>query len=176
MEYKELQKVFWRMTAAILRKDMEKPDKYIRLKYPKNGQPDWKIDEDIVFINSSEKDDAYGKQNDSLLTAENGTVIRRRSRTRVWQVLFSVYGPNSYDYINKIKDGVFAEEVKNYLSRNAVFLIPDLPIAVQANELFAGHWWERWDITLNFNEQYTAPAEDIGHIDNVNILMHANRR
>lgn len=175
MEYKALQTVFWQMTADMLASIIPNPKKYIRMKYPQDGKPDWLVADNIIFLNSSEQDDDYGKQIDSIYVTENDTVLRKRARTRVWQVLFTAYGPDAYEMVNTIKDSVFKEDIHQYLGKNGVYLVPDLPICRQAPEQFAGHWWNRWDLTLRFNELYEMPSEDVGHIDKASIDITAQR-
>lgn len=176
MNYKQVQALFWDITNDIVGKALKNPHKFIRFKYPQNGSPDWKITDDIIFINLDEQNDDYAKQVDSTFKTEGGTVKRYMARTRVWRVLFSVYGPNSYEIANNIKDGMFTQKIHDALSKHAVFLIPNLPLCVQVNELFAGRWWDRWDLSLNFNELYQMPVDDIGSIDNLRITTNINRR
>ena len=102
--------------------------------------------------------------------------MRYSARTRVWNVLFTIYGPNAYDIANQIKDGVFKQNIHDLLSKNSVFLIPNLPMITQANELFAGKWWNRWDLVLNFNELYELIPDDGGRIENVSISLGINNR
>lgn len=176
MQYKALQALFWRMTADILAYSIPESEKYIRMKYPQDGRPDWHVMDNIVFLNSSEQDDAFGRQIDSIYKTENGTVLRKRARTRVWQVLFTAYGPEAYEIVNAVKDGVFTEPIHRLLGDNGVYLIPDLPICRQSPELYAGHWWNRWDLTLHFNELYEMTPEDVGHIDSVDISLTAQQK
>jgi hypothetical protein len=49
-----------------------------------------------------------------------------------------------------------------------------MPPAVQASEIFAGQWWERWNLTLTFNERYDV-SEDVGRIESVHVRAEANR-
>jgi len=175
MEYKLLRKLFWQMTAELVKMYVADPNKFIRLEYPTEGQPDWKIEDTIVFLNLVERDDSYGQQFESQDITETNTVIRHRYRTRVWDVVFTAYGPNAYELVNTLKDGVFIESSRTLLSKNNVFLVPDLPVCRQSPELFAGKWWNRWNIILCFNELYEAQPEDVGHIDTVQIHGNANR-
>nr|DAR08472.1 MAG TPA: hypothetical protein [Caudoviricetes sp.] len=176
MNYKQLQNLFWDITNDITGKNLKMPNKFIRFKYPQDGMPDWKITDDIIFINLSELNNDYAKQLDSKYIAENDTVMRYSARTRVWNVLFTIYGPNAYDIANQIKDGVFKQNIHDLLSKNSVFLIPNLPMITQANELFAGKWWNRWDLVLNFNELYELTPDDVGRIENVSISLGINNR
>ena len=176
MNYKQLQTLFWDVTNDILGKGLKQPDKFIRFKYPQDGMPDWKITDDIIFVNLDELNDDYAKQIDSIFKSEGGSIKKYMARTRVWRVLYSIYGPNSYELANKLKDSFFTQKVHDKLSSRAVFLIPNLPTCVQVNELFAGRWWDRWDLNLNFNELYQMPVDDVGSIDNLHITTNINRR
>lgn len=173
MDFKQLEDVFWQITAEVLGRDFKKDN--IRLTYPIDGQTSWEITEDIVFIRLFEKEDSYAKQLDSFYQTEYGTVIKKSARTRIWDVQFVIYGPNSHTNANKIKDGMFIQKIHCELAKNNIFLIPDLPSCRRVPELFAGQWWERWDINLSFNELYLIADEDVGHIDSVTITTKYNR-
>lgn len=167
--FNDLKDLFWQMSANILSGIITNPDKYIRRAFPKEGAPDWKITDNVLFLNLTQRDDEYSRQINSTYYTENGTVIRRGARTRVWDLSFKAYGPRSFDIITTLQDGVFFITTKMLLSPNDVFLVPNIDRAIQANELFAGQWWERWDTTLTFNELYI-PLEDVGHIEKVPIF------
>lgn len=173
MEFNALEGLFWDAVAAILGEDFNSDN--IRFAYPKDGNPGWRIDEDIIFIRLFEKEDDYARQINSTYHAERGTVIKKSSRTRVWDVQFTAYGPRGCENINKIKDGVFRQDVKKILSDGGVFLIPNLPPCRRVPELFAGQWWTRWDMTLSFNELYRLPDEDVGRVESVSIRTNYNR-
>jgi hypothetical protein len=175
MTYKELRKLFWKVTASIVSDTVKNPNKFVRMDYPTDGQPDWQMEDNIVFLNLMERDDQYGQQYDSeYTTSKDGTVIRHRGRTRVWELLITAYGPDAYEMANKIRDDVLTERVHALLSKNAVFLIPDVPLCRQVPELFAGRWWTRWDLVLHFNEWHEAMPEDVGHIDSAIITGSAH--
>ena len=69
MNYKQLQNLFWDITNDITGKNLKMPNKFIRFKYPQDGMPDWKITDDIIFINLSELNNDYAKQLDSKYIA-----------------------------------------------------------------------------------------------------------
>ena len=74
-----------------------------------------------------------------------------------------------------MQDGVFLEAVRAYLAKEHIYLVPYLQPPVQANEIFAGQWWERWNITLTFNELYDV-HEDVSYYDKVTIYPVGNPR
>ena len=174
MTYAELQELFWGEAANITADIVKKPDKFIRWRYPEAGAPDWKISDDIMFLYLAEADDDYAKQRDSQYRAADETVYRDTARTRVWDLQVTAYGRKSYELVNLIKDGFFYDLVRRNLAKHDVFIVPNLPTCMQAPELFAGKWWDRWDITLRFNELYRLWPEDVGRIDRVQISAQAN--
>lgn len=173
MDFAKLEDLFAEMVTTIL-KDQVASDN-IRISYPTNGQSSWAIDENVVFIRLFEKEDEYAKQLDSTYISYNDTIIKKSTRTRVWEVQLVAYGPQANSNINRIKDGVFRQDVKMQLAGNNVFLIPNMPTCKRIPELFGGQWWERWDLSLNFNELYNLTDEDLGHIEIVEIKTNINQ-
>ena len=174
MTYTELQELFWGEVAVITADIIKTPNKFIRWRYPEGGAPDWKISDDILFLYLAEADDDYAKQRDSTYRAADETVYRDTTRTRVWDLQATAYGRRSYEIANLLKDGFFYEPVRRSLVHKDVFIVPNLPTCMQAPELFAGKWWDRWDISLRFNELYRLAPEDVGHIDRVQIGAQTN--
>lgn len=180
----QMEDLFWQVTMTMLGfnpaefSDEHNPPAFMpaRISWPQEGAPAWKIDEDVTFIRViPHEDDDYTRQLDSTYEATANTVIKKSSRTRVWEVQFVVYGPNADTNVNKIKDGVFRQDIKRILSASSVFLIPDLPPSRRVPELYAGRWWNRWDLSIFFNELYQLPDEDVGRIESVIITSHYNR-
>ena len=171
----DLKSVFWNMTQMCL-KDIitEQPERWIRKMYPKDGAPDWTIDDNIVFLNLNARDDDYGKQRDSIYKTEQGTAVKKTVRTRVWDLTVNAYGPQAYEMTVAMQDGVFLQSVKRYLAQYGIYLVPLMQTQVQSSEIFAGQWWERWNITLTFNESYST-SEDAGSIETVSIRAEALR-
>ena len=169
MNYTELKELFWGEVAVITADIIKKPNKFIRWRYPEGGAPDWKISDDIIFLYLTEADDDYAKQRNSTYRSEDDTVYRDTSRTSVWDLQVTSYGHNAYVLVNLLKDGFFYEPVRRNLAQKDVFIVPNLPTCMQAPELFAGKWWDRWDITLRFNELYRLTPEDVGRIENVRL-------
>lgn len=175
--YKALEDLLWNACRLIMGpwESVGKPalitdtGKWIRWKHPTEGMPDWTVTDNVLFLNLNERDEEYGRQRNSIEKTENGTVIRYAMRTRVWDLACTAYGPLAYDMIDRLKDGFFFPEVQRLMSPENVFLVPYLPRCQQVNEIFAGQWWERWDITLTFNERYISKT-DIGHIDEVTLV------
>lgn len=174
MTIQELQELFWDAAAEILGNTIKKPDRFVRWRYPESGAPDWKISEDIVFLYLNEANDEYGQQRDSQYREADGTVYKDTVRTRVWDLQCTAYGRNSYSIVNQLKDGFFLQRIHDMLARKGVFLVPMLHACTGAPDFFAGHWWERWDVTIRFNEAYQT-TENIGRIEEVEISAKFNK-
>lgn len=171
----DLKTTFWNMSKAILADIItENPERWIRKMYPKNGAPDWTVDDNIVFLNLTPRDDDYGKQRDSAYVGTDTTIMRHAMRTRVWDLAVNAYGPRAYEMVTAMKDGVFDQSIKMFLAKKDIYLVPLMQTERQANEIFAGQWWERWDITLTFNEKYVS-TDDVGRIEEVSIRAEALR-
>lgn len=176
MTYEELQDVFWDLCNLLVQDEVTAPaDQYIRWKYPETGQPDWKLTDNVLFLFLNERDDDYGKQMDTTWDTSGEHVIRKRSRTRIWELTLTAYGPKACEIVNRIKDGVFRRDAKELLARHSVFLVPDLPAAQNAPDLFSGKWWPRWDLVLHFNELYELQPEDVGSIETVSVEAEVAR-
>jgi hypothetical protein len=126
------------------------PFSLVRISWLREGAPAWKVDEDVCFIRVAEVDDQYNKQHD--VSYDGANVRQTTSYTKVLRVAWVFYGPNSYDRASTMKDQIFLQEGHDALSRNGIYLIPDIKAPQRLPEAFEGHWWERTDLNIEFNE------------------------
>lgn len=170
----DLKSIFWNMSKMCLADIItEDQDRWIRKMYPKNGAPDWKVDDNIVFLNLDSRDDDYGKQWDTVYRNAPGTMLKKSRRTRVWDLSAVAYGPKAFEMATAMQDGVYRETVRAYLAKHNIYVVTYLQQPVQSNEIFAGQWWERWNVTLTFNERYDV-AEDVSYYDQITIIPRSN--
>lgn len=169
--YLEVLGTFWEATALILEGFIANPDKFIRITYQVDGSPDWKITDNVVFLNLQEHDDDYAHQRYSAY--DNGVLTSKR--TRVWALRCICYGSQAYEMANRLKDGFFLQSIERILTPKGVFLIPEIPTAIHAPEVFGGRWWSRWDIEFKFNEEYTI-TEDVGYIERASLNVTTLRQ
>jgi hypothetical protein len=134
--------------------------KRVRISWPAGGAPAWKINEDVAFIRVYEIDDPYNRQ--KVTTYRNNdavSVIQNESYTNVIAVDWILYGPNSFDDADTMRNGLTRNET---LRNNNMHLIYNRPAPVRSPELFNGQWWERTNLTAYFNllvsHEYTVPA------------------
>ena len=128
----------------------------VRIAWPTTGAPAFKITDDVTFIRVMPSDDPIIQQRDVIHSAidddsdnSNRIVMYTRSHLVQW----TVYGPNSFEKADAIRNGVFLPEITEYLLENKLALITTVPAPRRAPELFNGQWWERCDLQAAFNEE-----------------------
>jgi len=125
----------------------------VRISWQKQGAPAWKVDDDIVFIRLSEEDNPYNRQREVVMTQISEDVsMKSTSYTRVNSVAFALYGPESYENAQTLRDFFFYDDSRRTLSQSGIYMIPDVAAPRRVPESFQGQWWERIDFTLYFNE------------------------
>jgi hypothetical protein len=128
------------------------PFYFVRVSYPNAGSPAWKQQEDVCFLKCIEIDDPINKQRDvKFQKIDEETANKQTGYTTVFAISFTVYGPNSYENCRKIKDSLFSENNRFVLAAKQLFVVPDFKPPARIPELFQGNWWERVDLTINFN-------------------------
>lgn len=146
---KQLEDTFRNLTCTLLGLNpasSESNDK-VRISWPTGGSPGWKITEDVLFIRVVATNNAYSKQRDTEYTPSSDSEINEiTSYTLPLQVSWIVYGPNSFDNIETIRNGLFKASIPN------IKLVIDVPVPLRCPELFNGRWWERSDLSVMFYE------------------------
>lgn len=130
------------------------PYYYVRVSWPSGGAPAWAITEDIAFVRVIERDDPYNVQRhvkNKLHTLSHCNL--ETTFTRVLEVNWIFYGPNSYDSISALRDHLYYQEQHDLLAQSNVYLIPRNITPRRFPELFQGQWWDRSDMTVTFNEK-----------------------
>jgi hypothetical protein len=175
----ELNILFQIMLLDMLGYEMEgSPEEYsqdalkaVRVSWPTTGAPAFKITEDVVFIQTTEDDDRINRQKEFEYTRAGEFVLdEKMSYTRVVNLGLVLYGPNSFEMAQTIRDNVFRDVYRLYLNRSKIYPIPDIVAPRRAPELFAGQWWERVDLELRFNEKIVK-EEQIGVIEIADIVL-----
>lgn len=127
-----------------------------RIEWPTDGAPDWQVTDDVVFIGCREVDNPMNKQrNVKYQPLDDENVNQITDYMRAWAVNFVAYGPNSFDHIRQVKSQMFWPQNHLALAQNNLYMIPDIPAAVRAPELFpvqGGQYFERVDLTITFTE------------------------
>ena len=126
----------------------------VRVSYPPEGQPAWKVTDDVCFLSVFERDGEYNKPRHVImqgLDADNAN--QETTYTRILEASWVFYGPSSFDNARKVKDGLFYELYRDTLAGHNLYPVPSSPNPVRIPEVFQGQWWERVDLRMLFNEQ-----------------------
>ena len=160
----EIENKFVEIVQKILKIDVSKKKNYgkVRVAWPTNGAPDWKINEDICFIRITPVDSPSARQQDILYDAneENEDALKEEiAYTRVHNINFCLYGPNSYNNADLIRFALMKESIRKEINNINLHLITDIPMPIRVPELFNGQWWDRTDFNVTYNELVVRRSE-----------------
>lgn len=148
------------------------PEEKIRIAYASEGQPAWGINEDVIFVAINPIDDAYDKKRDYIEDTTNDEFAQVKVfYHRVIQVMWMVYGPNSYDVADLIRHGILTEAIRRPLAWQKVVPLPEIPAPARVPYSFQGQWWERSDVRVQFNVG-TLRVTDVPYIESADIEIH----
>ncbi|EKQ56270.1 MULTISPECIES: hypothetical protein [unclassified Clostridium] len=155
---KELEDFFASITYMILGLDptLKENKGKVRLAWPKDGAPSWKIDDDICFLRITPIDDRQARQLNIIYSPdeEDKDYLKKKTGyTRVHKIDWTFYGPNSYDNADLIRYSILEPHLyKETFKEKNLFIITDVPMPTRLPELYNGQWWERTDFSATFNE------------------------
>lgn len=147
----------------------------VRNSWPTNGAPSWKITDDICFLQINNQADDISKQFDTKYTVQSGYDLNENiSYTKVHKVDLILYGPNSFENAEIIKNALYtSSKYRILLGQNSMSVVQDVNIPIRSPELFQGQWWERTSFSVNFNE-FVTTTSTIQAIQTVNITNEAD--
>lgn len=157
----EIENFFHSLTMQILGINPSTPSNQgkVRIAYSSTGGPDWKHNEDVVNIVVNAVDDPFTIQRDTsyeAMDADNSG--QKTGYTRVHQIKWILYGPNSFDNAEIIKNGLFKPDSKVQCASNDLYLILDIVPPKRIPELHNMQWFERSDFSVRFNEKVELEA------------------
>lgn len=162
LKLNDLNKLFQKATTEMLGYPPSAPDSQdkVRLSYPADGQPAWKITEDVVFLKINNEPDPIDKQRDVIYSEKDtDNAIRKVAYTRVHSIRWTLYGPNSFDNAEKIKNALYQPNYKDLFAKNNLFLVLNVENPVRFPELYNGQWWDRTDLEASYNENVVRTTE-----------------
>lgn len=154
----QLNSIFWTATVQMLGLDptATATQSSVRQSWATDGAPAWEIDETITFIKVLPADDDYNKIRDMTWTEiDDATMNQAMSYTRCLEIYWTIYGPNSEDVSQTIRDQLFYDTIHDLLAINNLYMITEIEEPVRSPELFEKRWWERVDMHVKFNELIT---------------------
>ena len=128
------------------------PYESVRVSWPTSGAPAWGITEDVSFIQITEEDAPMFRPRDVTDQEYTDTQINQiTSYTRVIRLGMILYGPNSFDRAQTIRDQIYYQQNHDLLAQNNLYLVPDIRAPRRFPEFFQSQWWERTDLAMTFN-------------------------
>jgi hypothetical protein len=129
----------------------------------------------VAFITVTEDDDPINKQVDVVRTPNDvDTVAETSGMKRVLSVSWVFYGPTSYDTAFHIKRKLFQSSYNSFLAPYKIYLVPSIKAPVRIPEIYAGQYWERTDLKVQFNSLSTFD-ELIAYIKSAEFKIVNNR-
>ncbi len=164
----QIENIFQALTASITSLD---EDSGVRISWPVSGAPGWKITDDVSFIRVTPVGDPYTQQRETTYENEGQetSLSAKTIYTRVYQVQWIFYGPESVSNAQLIRDGLYKKENRELLKESNLYMILDVPQPQRIPELFNGQWWERADFSARFNEKVTLKST-VQTLESVNII------
>jgi hypothetical protein len=134
----------------------------VRIDWQQQGQPSHGITDDVTYIGCVRSNDQYDRVLDEYYVQDNFTKVK--AGTRVWEIRWSVYGPNSDKNSELLSWRLFDQDVANLLAAAQLYWVTDAapPMRIP-EEKGTGQWWERWDFSARFNEfaQVSTTAQSV---------------
>ena len=129
----------------------------------------------VCYIYVSPTDDGYGRQHHIRYingASNDDGMTEADEYTEEYAVIFSCYGPDSYDRARLIRDGLYGIAVKNLLGAEKIYLKAGLPPLVQTHEIVNTQWVKRCDVTATFYAYVRIERENaVQPIEHVTITL-----
>lgn len=135
------------------------------------GQPSFSNTEDRIFFDVFESESNESKQvyfSDEY-DEKKDRLTRTHERTITYNVVFTLYGPNSYANSVAIRDGFYTEAAREKLKKSGFFIVPYHQITSYYPEQLCGVWYQRYDFEITFNRSWSSASEELNYIENTTI-------
>lgn len=167
----EFEALVWAELMAILGHDVKTIPPPVRRSWPTDGGPDWKLTDNVVFMQCSEAAEDIMQPIDERWQSEGRDFLRESASTRTIQLRLNAYGPACYESLLNIRLELLRGRPK--LKKQKIYIIPGKDSIQYAPELFQGRWWKRADLTLYFNVLISVESI-VKAIEEVNVTIKAN--
>lgn len=150
----------------------------VRLAWPSNGAPSWKITDDVVFLRVTPIDDKQARLLNIIYNTdeEDSEYLKKKTGyTRVHKIDWCLYGPNSYDNADLIRYAILEPHLyKETFKDKNLFIVTDIPMPTRLPELYNNQWWERTDFSATFNEAVIRESK-MPYIKSANFELKTDR-
>lgn len=144
----------------------------IRLAYQQQSQPGWRHTDSVIafYINSSQNQYNEDITDNYFYNEDNDNFDKESTFTRVIDCNISCYGPLSRDLATKLWAGIQSDENRLNLSKAGIYPVPKVPSPTYMPYEYNQQWWERSDVTLQFNV-LTKLIHTVNKLDSVDITI-----
>lgn len=167
----EFESLMWAELMDILGHDAKTIPPPVRRSWPTDGGPDWKLTDNVVFMQCTEAAEDIMQPIDERWQSEGRDFLRESASTRTIQLRLNAYGPACYESLLKLRLELLRGRPK--LKKQKIYIIPGKDSIQYAPELFQGRWWKRADLTLYFNVLISVKSI-VRAIEEVNVTIKAN--
>lgn len=167
----EFESLMWAELMDILGHDAKTIPPPVRRSWPTDGGPDWKLTDNVVFMQCTEAAEDIMQPIDERWQSEGRDFLRESASTRTIQLRLNAYGSACYESLLKLRLELLRGRPK--LKKQKIYIIPGKDSIQYAPELFQGRWWKRADLTLYFNVLISVESI-VKAIEEVNVTIKAN--
>jgi len=155
----QLRKLFFDLATL-----MVDPSTQVRMSWPTGGAPAFEIDDNVLFIRIADVASTYHipqeLKYEQVGSPEEGNM--QIHYTRTLRITWVFYGQNSWDDAVAVRTKLFYQTNHDVLARQKIYLVPNFDPPRRFPELWEGLWYERVDLTTDFNEKilinYAVPS------------------
>ena len=167
----EFESLMWAELMDILGHDAKTIPPPVRRSWPTDGGPDWKLTDNVVFMQCTEAAEDIMQPIDERWQSEGRDFLRESASTRTIQLRLNAYGPACYESLLKLRLELLLGRPK--LKKQKIYIILGKDSIQYAPELFQGRWRKRADLTLYFNVLISVESI-VKAIEEVNVTIKAN--
>ena len=167
----EFESLMWAELMDILGHDAKTIPPPVRRSWPTDGGPDWKLTDNVVFMQCTEAAEDIMQPIDERWQSEGRDFLRESASTRTIQLRLNAYGPACYESLLNLRLELLRGRPK--LKKQKIYIIPGKDSIQYAPELFQGRWWKRADLILYFNVLISVESI-VKVIEEVNVTIKAN--
>jgi hypothetical protein len=169
----DIKSLFWNITMGALGLDttLTTNQGKVRISRQTTSSPAFKVTDDVVFIQIYPYNSSFAKQRDVGYSGyDSFNANRVINYSRVWEVSWICYGPNSSQNIETIRNQIFMPTFTNQAKTKNMYLITDTGMPRYAPEIFNDQWWERWDLSARYNEGVVR-IDKVPYLNDINIVI-----
>jgi hypothetical protein len=151
---------------------------FVRVGWQQEGQPAWKITEDVCTLHVTLQDDPYARVRDNgyEMTGSPADVLTNVSgSTQIWKVALLIVGPNCALNARLILTALAEFDwASEELSAQNLYPVVAPPRPIYSKENFQGQWWPRADVEFLCNEAVTETLAPLIPAESVDVTVYTD--